>query len=252
MPAISIVVPVYEDDEPLRALSDGIDALARYATAPREGEQGIGIEVIVVDGGASDAARVLCSTRAYSYLAIAPSRGAQIAAGCERAQGDLIWILHADTLPSDAAWQWLCALVSDGKAERVWGRFDIDMRAANDKILNMVATFMNWRSRLTKICTGDQGMFVSRSLLAAVGGHPVQRLMEDIELSKRLKAAGGAVFLTPRARVAASARRWQTNGAVKTILKMWWLRLRYLLGVSPDILAAAYYPKQHERPEAAP
>jgi hypothetical protein len=98
---------------------------------------------------------------------------------------------------------------------------------------------MNWRSRATGICTGDQGIFVARALLQQVGGIPRQSLMEDVELSKRLKAVG-----RPRAErplLVASARRWRARGLWRTILSMWRFRLRYWAGADPEQLAREYY-----------
>ena len=105
--------------------------------------------------------------------------------------------------------------------------------------LVVVAALMNWRSRLTGIATGDQGIFAHRSLLDAVGGVPLQALMEDVELSKRLKSCSRP--LCPRATLTTSGRRWRTRGVLRTIVGMWWFRLRYWLGVDPERLAGEYY-----------
>ena len=97
---------------------------------------------------------------------------------------------------------------------------------------------MNIRSRLTGIATGDQAIFVTRSLFTAAGGYPDIALMEDIALSKRLKRFGPPLCL--RHRLTASARRWEKHGVVRTILLMWRLRLAYWLGADPRKLAVRY------------
>ncbi len=99
---------------------------------------------------------------------------------------------------------------------RRWGRFDVTI-AGRAPALKLIAAMMNARSRLTGIATGDQGIFVDRALFAAVGGYPDQPLMEDIELSKRLKRAGGPP-LCVRERVATSGRRWERHGIWRTII----------------------------------
>ena len=99
---------------------------------------------------------------------------------------------------------------------------------------------MNERSALTSICTGDQGIFVHRSLLERIGGIPNQPLMEDIELSKRLRRISKPIRI--RTSLGTSSRRWENDGTLRTILLMWELRLRYFLGTSPEVLAARYYP----------
>jgi hypothetical protein len=103
----------------------------------------------------------------------------------------------------------------------------------------MIEALMNLRSRLTGICTGDQGIFVRRRALEAIGGIPVQALMEDIELSKRLRRV--ARPLCVRTRLTTSARRWRTHGIVATVLLMWRLRLAYFFGAAPGALAQCYY-----------
>jgi hypothetical protein len=120
-----------------------------------------------------------------------------------------------------------------------WGRFNVRL-APSSPMLNLVAWMMNQRSRLTGICTGDQAIFVRRDLFNQVGGYADIPLMEDIDLSKRLKRfSPPACIRTP---LTTSSRRWQQNGVFRTILMMWWLRLQYWAGVSPARLAEKYYP----------
>jgi GT2 family glycosyltransferase len=105
-------------------------------------------------------------------------------------------------------------------------------------MLPLVARLMSLRSRWTGITTGDQAMFMRCEAFEAVGGFPVQPLMEDIELSKRLRRLGPPACL--RAKVRTSGRRWDSRGAWRTIALMWRLRLLYWLGVPAERLAAAY------------
>jgi hypothetical protein len=102
---------------------------------------------------------------------------------------------------------------------------------------------MNARSRWTGIATGDQAMFVRRDAFTAVGGFPPVPLMEDVALSAALKRVSPPLCL--RARAATSGRRWESRGVVRTVLLMWWLRLRYFLGASPERLAERY--RHHPR-----
>ena len=100
---------------------------------------------------------------------------------------------------------------------------------------------MNWRSRLSGISTGDQGLFVRRAVFEALGGYPDIPLMEDIELTRRLKRRGRVGAL--RERVITSARKWEQEGVARTTLLMWTLRLLYACGVSPARLHRWYYPR---------
>jgi rSAM/selenodomain-associated transferase 2 len=192
-----------------------------------------GVEVIVADGGSGDQtialARPLCDR-----LVMSPrGRALQMNAGADAASGGVLLFLHADTLlPGNAD-----RLVLDGLRQmgRVWGRFDVQF---DDGALPLVSNAMNMRSRLTGIATGDQAMFVTRNAFEKAGRFPPIALMEDIALSAKLKRIGAPLCLT--ARVTTSGKRWRDNGAVRTVLLMWSLRLRYYFGTDPDRLARAY------------
>ena len=197
--------------------------------------------VLVVDGGSTDGGAALAEELMRhgtgELLRSAPDRGRQLRLGAERAieRGhDWLWFLHADSRVSRRLVQALDA-VADRPA---WGRCDVAFEV-DDWQMGMVATAMNLRSAATHICTGDQGMFVHRRLLEAVGGVPAQPLMEDIELSRRLRRLG--VPIRVREPLTTSARRWQRDGLSATVLKMWALRARYWLGEPPEALASEYY-----------
>jgi hypothetical protein len=121
--------------------------------------------------------------------------------------------------------------------QKAWGRFDIQLLGEH-AVFKVIAFMMNWRSRLTGIATGDQVLFVRKTVFDAVAGYPCCALMEDIALSRALKKYSPPVCLT--AKVKSSARRWQQHGIYKTILLMWSLRLRYWLGADPQYLAELY------------
>ncbi len=105
-------------------------------------------------------------------------------------------------------------------------------------MLPVVAALMNLRSRVSGIATGDQAIFVTRDAFERVGGFPAQPLMEDIEISRRLKRLGRPACLG--ARVCTSGRRWEQRGVWRTIVLMWRLRWLYWRGESPARLAQAY------------
>jgi rSAM/selenodomain-associated transferase 2 len=201
------------------------------ALAPLRGQ---GHELIVVDGGSSDATAALATPLADHVLVGPRGRAAQMNAGAARARGSVLLFLHADTqLPADAA-----ALITQAlQAGARWGRFDVQIEGRSP-LLPLVGAMMNWRSRWTGIATGDQALFVDAALFAQLGGFAAQPLMEDIELSRRLRAVAPPACL--RQRVRTSGRRWDDGGALRTIVLMWWLRWRYWRGAAPDLLAQAY------------
>ncbi len=194
-----------------------------------------GAEVIVVDGGSSDATRRLAQPLADRVIAAPRGRGAPMNAGAALGSGDALLFLHADTaLPDNAD-----RLIAEALTLRQWGRFDLRI-AGRHPLLAVVARMINWRSRLTGIATGDQAIFVRRAAFLAVGGFPDLALMEDIAISHRLKALCRPFCIaTP---VITSGRRWEHHGVLRTILLMWRLRLAYYFGVKPDRLASRYGP----------
>ena len=220
-----MVVPVLND---ARALAELLDTLRGAFSV-----HGPQPEIVVVDGGSTDAGAATAERYGCAVVASHPGRGVQLQAGFEQAQGDWIWLLHADSQPGADLALWLRRLETPG-----WGRFDVRF-TGKAWLLAVVAAMMNWRSRSTGICTGDQGIFVHRSLLEAVGGIPTQPLMEDIELSKRLKREMPP--LCPQICLTTSSRRWEQRGIVRTVVSMWWFRLRYWAGTDPQALATEYY-----------
>ncbi|HEY4040110.1 MAG TPA: glycosyl transferase, partial [Burkholderiaceae bacterium] len=118
-----------------------------------------------------------------------------------------------------------------------WGRFDVKLQGRSAG-LQLVSTMMNLRSRLTGICTGDQAIFVEQGVFLALDGFAPIDLMEDIEFTRRARRLSVPVALRPP--VLVSARRWDQAGLVRTILRMWWLRLAYFLGADPRQLARRY------------
>jgi rSAM/selenodomain-associated transferase 2 len=209
---LSIVMPVLNEADDIEA---ALKALQIYRVR--------GVEIVVVDGASSD-----------GTADMARGRGLQMNAGAVEARGDVLLFLHADTqLPANAD-----RLVLDGLARSggQWGRFNA--RISGGGLLRLIAFAMNWRSRLTGICTGDQAMFMTRAAFENAGCFPPVALMEDVEMSKRLKRLGRPLRL--KAHVITSGRRWQNNGVVRTVLMMWSLRLRYFFGADPEKLARVY------------
>lgn len=221
---LSIIVPCLNE---ANGIVNTLDALAPLRAR--------GAEVIVVDGGSDDGTAERAAPHADCVLSAPRGRASQMNAGAARARGEILLFLHADSrLPESAD-----ALIVEGlkRLRRGWGRFDVTI-SGGGLPLRVVARLMNLRSRLTGIATGDQGIFVSRSLYTAAGGYPEIALMEDIALCKRLKRFGPPLCL--RHRLVTSGRRWERRGVVRTILLMWRLRLAYWLGADPRKLAVRY------------
>lgn len=222
--SLSIVIPVLNEAASIAATLEALSTLRAN-----------GAEIIAADGGSADDTIALATPLADQLLTAARGRAIQMNAGAAAAHGEVLLFLHADTrLPPHAD-----KLVLEGLAQsgRAWGRFDVSIEG-HHPLLPVVATFMNARSRLTGIATGDQAIFVTREAFAAAGGYPGIALMEDIELARRLKRTSRPLCL--RARVITSGRRWESRGVLRTIFLMWRLRLAYFLGAKAEDLARRY------------
>lgn len=155
--------------------------------------------------------------------------------GAQRATGDVLLFLHADTALPSSAFEDVLAALDDAKI--VGGRFDVKLDGEG-LTLKIVGYMISLRSRLTQVGTGDQAIFVRRKVFEELEGFPDIPLMEDIAFSRALKRRGKVACL--HSRVVTSARRWQTEGVWRTVLKMWALKSLYLLGVSPLRLKRYY------------
>jgi rSAM/selenodomain-associated transferase 2 len=227
--SLSIVIPCLNEAEGIAGTLAALQPFRRRDA-----------EVIVVDGGSRDDTMARARPGADRVLTAPRGRAVQMNAGAAHARGEILLFLHADCGLPDAA----DGLIIDGlrRGRKSWGRFDVRI-PGRPRLLRVVETLMNERSRVTGIATGDQGIFVTRSLFDAAGRFPEIALMEDVELSRRLKRYGRPLCL--RQRISVSARRWEKNGVLRTILLMWQLRLAYWLGADPDKLALRYAAHRH-------
>ena len=231
VPAVSIIVPVFNE----------VAQLDRLIAAANDWKAD---ELFFVDGG-SDDGTVNSLEQAFSgrddvqVLSTTAGRAHQMQYGAERIRCPWALFVHADTLlPTN----FRDALVASERTACGWGRFNLEFERGSSIYLNramrVIAAFINFRSRLTRIATGDQALFVRAELLKRVGGIPIQPIMEDIELCKRLKPI--AKHHASRLLVITSPRRWQQRGVVSTVLLMWFMRLAYFLGVPASGLAKLY------------
>jgi len=221
---ISVIIPCLNEAANIQATLSCLQSLRSR-----------GHEIIVVDGGSNDDSAALAAPLADKALVSPAGRARQMNAGAQAAYGNILWFVHADTrVMADADARMLHAL----RQPAAWGRFDVQL-SGNNLLLRMVERSMNLRSRLTGIATGDQGIFVQTEAFWRIGGYADMPLMEDIDLSRRLKNAVGRPAC-PAEKLFTSSRRWESGGIVKTILLMWRLRLRYALGADPADLARQY------------
>lgn len=225
---LAVIVPVLDEAAGIAA------ALRRLAPLRARGAL-----VIVVDGGSTDATVAYATPHADRLLQSERGRAVQMNAGAQSAlqAGDIdtLLFLHADSeLPADADRVIERALQA---SSRPWGRFDVSIRGTS-RMLRVVAAMMNWRSRMTGICTGDQAIFVTCAAFKQLNGFAPLPLMEDLDFSRRAKKLSRPIALAER--VSTSGRRWEDYGVWQTIFLMWRLRLAYYLGADPRTLTRQY------------
>lgn len=215
----SIIIPTFNESQNIRSC---LRALQPFRDRS---------EIIIIDGGSTDKTCEIALALADKIILSSKGRAKQMNIGACHATGDTLVFLHADTfLPKNAL-----ELITQNHLS--WGRFDIQL-SGKPVMLKVISLFMNWRSRMTGIATGDQVIFVNKQLFVQAGRYPDLALMEDISLCSELKKITAPVCL--KEKVLSSGRRWEQYGVFKTILLMWNIRLRYFFGENPDVLSTLY------------
>ena len=219
---VSIIVPALNEGSHIRQTVRALDELA--------GEK----EIIVVDGGSSDDTVAIAKESGVTVLQCERGRGVQQHAGALRARGDVLWFVHADTIPPPhALTDIFTALCDHAVAGGNFGlTFDGESRAAR-RLTAIYPTL-----RFLNLCYGDSGIFIRRSIYEQIGGFRPFALFEDLDLLKRVRKAGRFVHLNTR--VVTSSRRFEN----KNFALMWtqWtaLQVLYWSGVPPNLLARWY------------
>ena len=199
-------------------------------------------EVIVVDGGSRDSTVEIARGRADAVIAAPRGRAAQMNAGAAVARGEALLFLHADTLLPAGSVPVVRGALQDPAV--IGGAFGVHLAPSPDAgryvraTLGITGWMIGARAAVSRSYSGDQAIFVRADAFHAVGGYPEIPLMEDVELSRRMRRAGKTVLLPLR--VETSGRRWEAWGPLKTVLFMWRLRIGYLLGRTPSRCAEAY------------
>lgn len=222
---VSIIIPCLNESEQVVKTLNALQPLRAR-----------GHEVILVDGGSEDDTPSIAKPLVDQVCHSEPGRARQMNLGARAASGDAFCFLHADTLAPDNIDNLIIESLGQSR-KKMWGRFDVRL-SSTAWPFRIIEWFMNKRSCLTAVATGDQGIFICRNIFNRLGGFADIPLMEDIELSKRLRKVSRPVCIPQR--LVTSSRRWEQQGILRTVLLMWSLRLRYFLGSSTASLARAY------------
>ena len=219
---ISVIIPVLNEEKTIAVTLQALVPLAPH-------------EILVVDGGSHDRTRAICDRLGVKLLSSERGRARQMNHGARQATGNVLLFVHADTRLPATALDDIAVALRDSNCPG--GRFDVELDGAH-WMFRIIGALINYRSRLTKVATGDQALFVRREVFERIAGFPDLPLMEDIAFCRSLKPIGRMACL--RSRVVSSARRWEKDGLWRTIVKMWTLKLCYLAGVPPGRLKQFY------------
>jgi rSAM/selenodomain-associated transferase 2 len=195
---------------------------------------GAGCEIVVADGGSTDATRQIAEKAGARVIESPPGRGVQLRAGCAAASGDWLLVLHADTRLGpgwEAAAQEHMARAADRAG---YFRLAFDDPSA---VARLWERGVRWRAEVLHLPYGDQGLLIARSLYEAVGGFPAWPLMEDVDMVRRL----GAERLAPLTATAiTSADKYRRDGWMRRSLGHWVTLARWRLGADPAVLARGH------------
>lgn len=217
---LSIIIPTLNE---ITALRHHLPALLEHHD-----------DVWISDGGSHDGSVELAHRLGAKVVQGKPQRGEQLNRGAQRAEGDVLLFLHADThLPANAS-QLIAQQLDQGCLGGGFRlRFDEDR-----PILRLASRLINQRSRWTGCPLGDQGQFVRREVFDDLEGYRPWPILEDLDFARRLKRQGRTVLIQEP--VVTSARRYLEQGIARQLLTNWLIFSLYLVGVSPQRLAGLY------------
>jgi rSAM/selenodomain-associated transferase 2 len=224
--AVSVIIPALNEADRI-----GETVLAAFLAGASE--------VIVADGGSTDATIEIARARGAQVISGERIRARQLNRGAQAARNDAMIFLHADTLLPLGAAQAVEEAIANGA---VFGGFRVQFLERGPR-LRFVAFMINTRTRLTRAPWGDQAQFVRRDVFH---GYPDFPIMEDYELARRMKRAGRSALLPLHVRT--SGRRFLQKGVLRTTMVNWLIIAAYHLGVSPKKLHDWYYTRDQKSP----
>ena len=217
---ISVVIPVLNEESCLHRTLSAVTALAPH-------------EVIVSDGGSTDRSVEIASGRA-SIVHAPAGRGSQQKAAASQASGDVLWFLHADTVPGSGALNAIRSCLQDKSVAA--GNFSLcfDGEARSARHLTQIYPWL----RLLGLCYGDSGIFVRRSIYEQAGGFSDLPLFEDLDLVRRVRRMGDFRMLPEK--LTTSSRRFENRNFALMFAEWTALQVLFWAGVSPHRLAVYY------------
>lgn len=222
---ISIVIPTYNESA---IIGSTLRRLNEIITSQDE--------IIVVDGSSEDKTREIA--REFPNVILTTSRrgrASQMNAGAKIAKGEYLLFLHADVLINEKCLSMLKNRICGNEIQ--WGWFAFTLNSPRF-IYRVIEVGANLRNRFTGIPLGDHGIFVKKDMFHIVGGFPEIPIMEDLEFSRKMNIIANGIEISSPLKI--SVRRFEHSGIIRTLSRMWVLRILYYFGVSPERLTKYY------------
>ncbi len=232
--SVSVIMPTLNEG---KHIAETLSTLQRHAAVR---------DVIIVDGGSSDATREIARTAGAVVMSSKPGRGYQVEIGIKKANGDVILVLHADTAIEQSTISRMLEHLN-AQPSIPGGAFGMSFSSRSAK-LRVITLLNNLRAKWLGVSFGDQAQFFRRKALDHLGGYPAMMLMEDVELSMRMKKFGRPLFVPSGVMV--SPRGWEKKGFSGNVVLVVSLFLRYLFErrlCGDNLVTSWYYNKYYGR-----
>jgi len=222
--ALSVIIPALNEADSLGQTIEAVKSLDKN------------IEIIVVDGGSSDETIPIAEKSGATVLKSERGRGTQMHAGAKAANGDVLWFIHADSLPAPETVEQITKALEYSAA--VGGNFRIRFDGETGAAKFMTRLYPKLRK--IKLVYGDSGIFVRREIYRKIGGFKSLPLFEDLDFVNRLQREGD--FLNFPAAMTTSSRRFEGRSFALMFSRWSFLQVLYWLGISPHRLIKLYLP----------
>jgi len=214
---VSIIIPTLNEELNISQLLESLQPLD-------------GVELIVSDGGSTDATLEICHEFPVRAISSPRGRGSQLNAGAESAQGEILFFLHADSRIEGRVLDDIREAVAQG---HLWGCCSVTF-SEETFLFHVIGCLSNIRARIFSSCYGDQGIYCHRDLFWENGGFPETVFLEDVGLSHCLRTRQRAMVV--KGNITTSTRRFREAGICKTIAKNQIIKILYTLGMKPERL----------------
>jgi rSAM/selenodomain-associated transferase 2 len=228
-PEISVIIPTFNESNSIKATIEKVKSLDKN------------LEIIVVDGESADDTAQIAKECGIPVFQAEKGRGNQMRVGATSAKGEILWFLHADTIPENSTISELKKALCD--SEIVGGNFEICFDGDSN-----AAKFLTWlypNLRKIGLIYGDSAIFVRKKTYEEIGGFKSLQLFEDLEFVNRLKKRGKLAHLSSK--VTTSSRRFENRSFLFTFAKWSLFQGLFWVGVNPNFLAKWYYPIRNNK-----